>query len=265
MQKGHKITIIILSIMLCISLSAVAVLSGTLTKYVSVASSRALARVAKWGIDINAGSDLVHTITDGGDYIYLKAKNQDNSLIPGTRGSFAYFKTEGAPEVAYKINIDGKEETVGGKTVKGFTVGEGFYASSRLVRGEDGLPVEYFPLIISVRIYDLSETGTKTHVRSASYAIKSNISGVTSCNNLADLVTKVNEAIDGGLDVNDNPPTGGVKFNRVYTLDWEWIYEPAKGSYQTNYLDTALCEAVLNNEGKFDISVNMAFEIVQLD
>ena len=260
MHRKYKITIAILSVALAMALIGIAVLSGTLTKFATTGSAKALARVAKWGIDIEAGSDIDCEYKSEGGTVYVSTTDKDGVIIPGTRGALTYVKTSGSPEVKYDINIDG--DTTDDKMA--FSVGEGYYASSRLVRGEKGTPIEYFPIIIRFTHYDLSGAGTKTNVVSKSYAIGRDDVDVT-CTGLGDLVTKVNAAIGTDLDVNNNPPAPDG-MTRVYAIEWDWPYETTgDASYQTNVRDTSLCEAINQNKdnGIFEIRVNTLFEMMQ--
>ena len=73
MNRKYKITIAILSVALAIALIGVAVLSGTLTKFATTGSAIALARVAKWGINLEAGSDVSHEYRVVGNRILVSA------------------------------------------------------------------------------------------------------------------------------------------------------------------------------------------------
>ncbi len=261
MQKRRKIIIAIIAISLSTILIGLLVLSGTLSKYVTSSGAKALARAAKWGIKIDSGSDVTYEIKNKAGTLMVNALDKDGVIVPGSMGSLTYVKTQGSPEVYYDINIDGQESGV----QRGFSVGSGFYASSRLVRGENGLATEYFPIIIRLAIYDILSNGTKSKVKSITYAIaRTDVAVDNPCANLAELVEEVNSALDDELDVSMNPPTT-TEINRVYTVDWEWIYKPKNESYQTTFLDTALCEAVGKNKEKFDIRVNINFEMSQSD
>ncbi len=260
MHRKYKITIAILSVALAMALIGVAVLSGTLTKFATSSSARTLARVAKWGIDIEAGSDISHEYSVSEGTVFVSTTDEDGVIIPGTRGALTYVKTSGIPEVKYDINFDG--DTTDGKTA--FSVGSGYYASSRLVRGEDGTPIEYFPIIIRFSVYDLSGSGTKTMISTKSYAINNDNVDVK-CTGLDDLIAKVTAAINNDLDIKNNPPASET-INRVYAIEWDWLYESTGESpYQTNVRDTSLCEAINQNKdnGMFDIRINVLFEMAQ--
>ena len=291
MKKSKKITLIILISLITASLIMTAVLSGTFAKFISMGYSRAVARVAKWGIELNAGSDLrnyytasldqnnptvrtrvVETRTTGavdsnGDPI------RDNTVVPGTNGSLAWISLEGHPEVMYNVEFSTEEVTQGDKVLyDGFYVGEGFYAASRMVRDEKGLPTEYFPIIIELCAYDVSSTGTKTVVVSQTHALKSTSDNTASTDknklytSLSDLVTGVNTAIDSIFDSQNNTPNQAI--NRVYSVCWKWNYT-AKTSYQTDFLDTSLCEAIANcsdaDRSKFEIGLKMGMKVSQVD
>ena len=262
MEKKYTITIVILSVVLCISLVGTAVLSGTLTKYATSSASRALARVAKWGIDIDAGSDLSTTYRTSGNVLMLSTSG-DKAIMPATIGSLTYVKTAGSPEVKYDIDIDGDKKS--SNNDRAFSIGNGYLASSKLIRGEDGKPVEYFPIIIRFVIFDIEANGTKNVTFSKTYAIKRNdsVHVDVACTNVSNLIKKVNADIDTVLDVANNAPNPNL--NRVYSVEWEWIGQPDAGSYQTNYLDTALSEVMAKpeNRGAFGITLDLKFEMRQ--
>ena len=260
MQKRRNLIVFIICFSLCAALIAITIFSGTLTKYATTSGMRALARVAKWGIDIDAGSDLSKEIFASNGKLVVSAKNSDNIIVPGSTGSLAYVRTSGTPEVAYNVDISGGDAS---GDVPAFTVGSGYYASSKLLRGSDGKPMEYFPIIIRFCVYDLASNGDKIEVQSSTYGIAGHgYAPTVSCANLTDLVAAVNSAFNEKLDTTNNSPAPNG-LNRVYTVDWIWQYKPADNSYQTNTKDTTLCEAIKLNNSDFDISVNMYFEMMQ--
>ena len=91
-------------------------ISGTFAKYVTSDSGSDFARVAKWGVNIEADSfgmfktDYETTDTSlgyTGTYsVSSAASDRDDLLAPGTSGSFADIAITGTPEVAVKVAID---------------------------------------------------------------------------------------------------------------------------------------------------------------
>ena len=286
MKKSRKITLIILAILISISLAMLAVLSGTLAKYISTGQSMSAARAAKWGMQFNAGSDLQHFYTTSLDtdnpnvrttVVEAKTNGQvdsnnnplyDNTVVPGTNGSLAWIHISGKPEVKYDINISTSEVKEGDTVLyRGFNVGEGFYENSRLIRDEKGLPIEYFPIIIELCAYNVDSAGQKTSVEVVqTHALKKQGDNTQSTDanklytSLSELVTGVNTSISNLFDSVNNEPNKQI--NRYYSVNWKWNYEPASASaYQSNFLDTALCEAVANCKDKSVFEIGVKFEM----
>ena len=96
-------------------------ISGTFAKYVTSESGSDFARVAKWGVEVEAESfdmftdayetdDTTATFT--GSYSVDSADGED-VMAPGTSGSFANIAITGTPEVAVEVaaikaKLDGK-------------------------------------------------------------------------------------------------------------------------------------------------------------
>ena len=64
MKKNDKKTVVLLIILVSAVLFAIVLLSTTLAKFMSTSNSRAAARVAKWGVEVNGGSDIPVTYAD---------------------------------------------------------------------------------------------------------------------------------------------------------------------------------------------------------
>ena len=242
MEKNNKKTVVLLVILVSAVLFAIVLLSTTLAKFMSTSNSRAAARVAKWGVEVDGGSDIPITyadVKDGEKSIEMViASNGENFILPGTKGSLAWFTISGKPETTYNVDFEGT-----------FSLGGGYTAASRMIRNERELPVEYFPIII--RIYTV-ENGSKDNIGTYSYS-----------NDLATLSTDINRTINNNLDSTNNP---NVSIDRTYIVEWEWLYTP-ENAYQTDFLDTSLCEAIAENPNSdlFDVTLDMKLTVSQVD
>ena len=288
MKKSKKITMLILYLLICAILLATVFFSSSLAKFISTNSSIASARVAKWGLIITSGSDLSNTYSSVDSetevsYVTATASNNDKIIMPGTDGNLTWIQIEGVPEAAYNIDIE-CEETKSDGSVKNaaFSVGQGFYASQRLIRDENGFAVEYFPLVISLHVYNIDANGAKTDaVTPISFAIKktgAEDNATVMCDNLDDLVSRVNASLDSFFDSTNNTP-GTMK--KIYAIEWEWEYLPASEklddtgtriekvdgvvTYQSSFLDTALCDTMYENRDNdlFKIKLDMRATVTQ--
>ncbi|MBE6533832.1 MAG: hypothetical protein E7678_02525 [Ruminococcaceae bacterium] len=288
MKNSKKITLIIIYVLVCSILLATVFFLNSLAKFVTTDASSDGARVAKWGMEITTGSNLSNTYSksNSGEAISLTtatSSDGDKIIMPGTSGSFAWFNISGTPEAAYNVDIQ-CEKIKDDDTMEdlAFSVGEGFSSADRLIRDERGLAVEYFPLVITLHIYDIGEGGAKTDVGTPmSFAIKKTgaaDNATVMCDDLSDLVTRVNASLDTYFDSEEASIDA---INRVYSVEWSWPYLPASEAfdetekrivkidgvvtYQSSYLDTALCEAVYANRDNdlFKIKLDLRATVTQ--
>ena len=289
MKKSKKITMLILYLLICAILLAIVFFSSSLAKFISTNSSVASARVAKWGLEITSGSDLSHTYsstdTEGkASFTIATSSNNDKIIMPGTSGKIMWIKISGAPEDEYNVDIECKANKSDGTVEhEAFSVGRGFYAAERAIRDENGFAVEYFPLVISLHVYNVAADGTmkEDSDREMSFAISkagAAKNAKTMCSDLADLVGKVNYYLDRRFDSTKNDP-GTI--NQIYSIEWEWEYLPASEkfddtgtriekvdgvvTYQSSFLDTALCDTMYENRDNdlFKIKLDMHATVTQ--
>lgn len=83
-------------------------ISGTFAKYVTTASGSDTARVAKWGVAIEANGETFAKTYDTHDAGYVSAiaesvVSTDKVVAPGTSGEMASMTLTGTPEVAVKV------------------------------------------------------------------------------------------------------------------------------------------------------------------
>ena len=84
-------------------------ISGTFAKYVTSANSTDSARVAKWGVVIDANGTLFAKAYDG----TVETTGASNVVAPGTAGELAKMTLSGTPEVDVKVTYVGTVELTG--------------------------------------------------------------------------------------------------------------------------------------------------------
>ena len=131
------------SILLVLTLLSTSVISGTFAKYVTADEGSDFARVAKWGVVIEAESfgmfeadyQTDDTATFTGTYsVSAAAGDRDDLLAPGTKGSFADIAITGTPEVAVDVAIV-PTVTIGGNWV----VAGDFYCPVVITVGDEAI------------------------------------------------------------------------------------------------------------------------------
>lgn len=223
------------SFLLVAVLISTSAISGTYAKYVTTESGSDFARVAKWGVEIEAESfgmfEADYATTDtakfSGEYSVSSAPgDRDDVLAPGTSGSFANIAITGTPEVAVDVAIKATVAVSGDWTVDGLF---------------------YCPIVITVG--DATFNGLD-YGSAASFAtaIKENIEGKSAQyaanTNLADTYNGTN------LD-----------------LAWAWAFEGAENgksaSGQNDVKDTALGDKAVTED--LTISIGVDITVTQID
>ena len=115
MKKTRKNRILrLMWIVLLFTLISTCMMTGTLAKYVTEGSGYDTARVAAWGVEINAGlpvGGLFSDTYDADDATYTLTQESvisagGNVVAPGTEGVMSGFAITGTPEVACRITVD---------------------------------------------------------------------------------------------------------------------------------------------------------------
>lgn len=87
-------------------------ISGTFAKYVTSGSATDSARVAKWGVSIDAQGETFAKEYAKDDTTFTVGTNTvistDKVVAPGTKGNMASMKLTGTPEVAVRVSYEGK-------------------------------------------------------------------------------------------------------------------------------------------------------------
>lgn len=277
MNKINRITMIVLSLLLCAVLAATSVFSGTLAKYVTQRDYDHELDFSTWKVDINCLNDARSTYIKDSNKIVVEASNQSNVVVPGTRGALMCIHVDGNIGVESTLDFEGT-----------FSIGKGFLSSARYVRDEKGLAVDYFPIIINLYKLDVIKTSdlegstdivwddeikdivvkgdpddfTYTKTLVGSYGMQKSAdtnAPFTVYSAVSAFSTGFNTALDTVLD---EATLNDVVMDRYYVVEWEWPYEaPSGSSYQTNQLDTSLCEAVANNKDSTDFNIKLDMKV----
>ena len=210
-------------------------ISGTFAKYVTTESGSDSARVAKWGVVIDADSfgmfatdyetdDDKATFT--GKYSVSSAADdkgeRDDVLAPGTEGSFADIAITGTPEVAVDVAIAATVEV----------------SDNWIVAGDF-----YCPVVVTVGEEEISGLDYDSATAFAA-AIKAEIDGKSA--QYAPNTDLADTYDDTNLD-----------------LAWAWAFEGAANSEQTDEKDTDLGDKAVAAD--LTISIGVVITVTQID
>ena len=221
------------SVLLIAVLMSTCAISGTFAKYVTSEQGSDTARVAKFGVTVEADSFGMFktdyktdskTATFTGDYS-VSSSDGDKLLAPGTSGSFADIAITGTPEVAVDVAIAATVEVTGK-----WEAGGEFYC----------------PVVVTV--------GTKA------------ISGLD-YTSAADFAAAIKTAIEGkSAQYAPNKDLGTIYNNDNLDLAWAWAFENATGSKQnqTDVKDTELGDTAAAGED-LEISIGVSITVTQID
>ena len=239
MRKVNKNITRIVAILLALVMISACVVSGTLAKFVTTKGSKSTVDITQFGVTIKTYSDLANeydtTAEEGVVEVEVNAANSSNLIAPGTRGALACFEVI-STDVPWYINIDGD-----------INIGAGYTASSELILNENGDPINYFPILIS--IYRCNWDGSKYVVSGSKIAYSvirltpdapkgtgvdnaeemyklSFTAGTTRCNDVdtleATLKTSLNTAFD---DMGDGNKGNAAGTKSMFIVEWFWPYD----------------------------------------
>ena len=95
------------AILLVLTLLSTCVISGTFAKYTTAANANDDARIAKWGVVVEATAEA---FTENDDDTVISFVSGENVLAPGTDGNLCGLTITGQPEVAVKIDATAELE-----------------------------------------------------------------------------------------------------------------------------------------------------------
>ena len=218
----------IASIMLVLVLMTSSVISGTFAKYVSYDNGSDNARVAKWGVEIEANSynmftdkyklDDTAALSFVGDYS-VDSNNDDDVLAPGTSGSFADISIKGTPEVAVDVTI--------GATV---TISDNWKVND----------VYYCPIVVTVG---------DAQILGMNY------------NNATDFAAAIEQAIEGkSAKYAPNTDLAGIYNNTNLDLGWSWAFSTGEVN---DIQDTALGNKAVTED--LTIAISLEITVTQIN
>ena len=220
------------SVLLIAVLMSTCAISGTFAKYVTSENGSDNARVAKFGVVVEADSfgmfktdyetDDEHA-TFSGAYS-VSSSDGDKLLAPGTEGSFADIKITGTPEVAVDVAI-----------VATVTVSDNWNVGG----------VFYCPVVVKVGA---------TSISGLDY---------TSATDFAAAIKK--EIEDKSEQYAPNTDLSTIYDNTNLDLAWAWAFEDATGSEQnqTDEMDTVLGNVAVMVD--LTISIGVSITVTQID
>ena len=220
------------SILLVCVLLTTSVISGTFAKYTTSDEGSDFARVAKFGVSVEAKNfgmfDAEYetdddTATFTGAYSVQSGMTpKDDVLAPGTEGEFADIKIKGTPEVAVDVSIVATVDITGNWVIDG-----DFYC----------------PVVITVGTTEFSGLDY-TSATDFATAIKTEIDGKS-------------KQYAPNTDLSTHYDTTNLD------LSWAWAFEGATGSKQTDIKDTKLGDRAVAED--LTISIGVEITVDQID
>ena len=218
----------IAAVMLMLTLLSTCVISGTFAKYTFTDNTSATARVAKWGVTIEAsptdesGAPFKNSYATNGKVNGYNGVPLENAVLsteavvaPGTSGGLGAINLSGKPEVAVKISYKVTE-----LKLENWTVEEG----------------EYCPLIFKV--------GNQTYQMGETYTTVSDLADAVKA-----AITAYSANYEAGTDLSKLSDASNV------VISWDW---PIEGD---NAKDTELGNA----KTPATITLNLSVTVEQVD
>jgi hypothetical protein len=220
----------IASLLLVLVLATSCFVGTTFAKYTTGDNATDIARVAKWGVTVQAqdaeifGQQYIDVIVDADGTVLSQTdlSEVDDLVAPGTNGDFGSIAIAGKPEV--KVNVT---------TVVDLELSEWDVAIP------DDLTGVYFPIVITVDGTALQHKAAENETIEAfelrvENAILSAIYGGTVTGTTDGTGVKYNKEYEAGSDL-------GTDINDI-EITWAWAFETDVNGYtaQTDARDTAL-------------------------
>ena len=186
------------SVLLVCVLLTTSVISGTFAKYTTTAEGTDTARVAKFGVVVQALTNIFDAQYSGNDTVSVLADNGADVIAPGTTGNAVAFTISGSPEVDVRVIADLGDFTR-------VTLPAGTYLDYTTADTAD----EYMPTAVyNPVVWTLSKDGTDVDG-----CVKVGLDVIDSY---------LTDTLSGKYDVE----TGAfAAINGTYTLVWEWDFD----------------------------------------
>ena len=226
MKKNR--TMRIAAVMLVFALLTTCIISGSFAKYITTGTAASeAARVAKWGVKVEAAADSVKIADDAyGTTVAAFQATTGGIMAPGTsKESAAVITISGKPEVAVKILVEADV------TVDGW------------LDENDEL---YFPLTVTVG-------GTAVDL--------------SSCTDADEVADAIKDAIEDAIPSTTIAPNTdlGTAYNNSLKIGWEWPFgddddEESGNDAKDTYLGD---QAADGNAATFGVSITV--KVIQVD
>lgn len=216
------------------------IVSGTYAKYVTSGTAKDTARVAKFGVEVEAEGSLfgknyletanTPTDTDTGISVKSLSTPADNVVAPGTKNDTGLsFSITGTPEVDVNVKIEVAN------TSADIFLKEGTYPNMTTSADDDNfeLAADYYPII-----YTLTQEG-KTPVKGNLQAIKNALN--------------TNQNYEAGANLADSLGN--------FTLTWEWAFEQEKDEADTLLGDLAAGTATGVDTDAYNLNANIELTV----
>ena len=221
------------------------IVSGTYAKYVTSGTAKDTARVAKFGVEVEAQGSLfdknyletANTPTDANTGISVKSENSDNLVAPGTKSdnNGLSFSITGTPEVDVNVKIE-----VANTSADIFLL-KGTYPDMTTSADDDNfeLAADYYPIKYTLTKHD----------------------GSTVTGNLDEITHELNSnaTYKVGDDLTDS--LGNFK------LTWEWAFEQGQDKADTLLGDLAAGTAtgVATDAYNLNANIELTVTVTQVD
>ncbi len=231
-MKTYK-TMRIASALLVIALLSTCVISGTFAKYVTSASAKDAARVAKWGVVVSAwNTDAADKSVFASSYGTTVNAGADKVVAPGTEtptDGAIKFSVTGAPEVAVKLDFDmivNSDVVVPAGDYLDWTTGNDTTDTFNVAS-------DYYPVIFTLVDKDGVEVAK---------------------GNLAAIEAEFDALSEAAIA----PNTDLAETYGEYTLAWEWVFESGNDEEDTllgNNADGLAADADVVTDLDFEIAI----------
>lgn len=207
------------AILFILTMISTCAFSTTFAKYVTSAEGTDKARVAKWGVTVEATNDslfdVVYATNDTGVSSTIsnsvESSNTDKLVAPGTNGGSITIDVDGTPEVAVNILYNAEITLVG-------------WEVDVTDDGEDN-PVVYCPIVFTVTI----DRGTPTN-----YSINAGETTAQFAARVVGVITSLNRNV-----------AANQSLTQRVSISWAWAFETGETPEEkaaNNVKDTALDE-----------------------
>ena len=281
MKKNWTMRVALLVVALTLITSCF--VGGTFAKYVTGGSYEDTARVAKFGVTVEADgalfasqyeTDDANADLEGKYSVEVGKDSEDKLVAPGTKGEAAAITLSGVPEVAVRISYKATIALEGWE-IPVLPVDEQEAEASEAEQeyaakdGEAAEPAtkteEYCPIWITVNdeTYYIKYAETEGDNSQPDATVKAGETTMVICDDIADLIEHVEDAIEG-LTKDYDPNTDlSLLTDDAVAISWEW---PFSTSEENDVRDTALGDIAAEDVTKAaTIKLGLAVTVTQID